>query len=182
MHARSVTFSSTQIISNLQASVESIILEFQQIQTPIFTITDANSLESLEAGLHEKAAKLADLIAAKKLQETLDTEELSKAEKDLLKSHPKKMKNMGRRTVNIRMLSGTLITILVTYYHQKSDSKSRCKKGFYPKLLLLGIHDRCTQALSSRCSLFATAASSFEEAQRLMRTLYGFNLNIKKFA
>lgn len=74
---------------------------------------------------------------------------------------------MGRRTVRIRMLGGTLVTIEATYYHQKSDSKSRSKKGLYPKLILLGIHDRCTPALCSRASLFATAACSLKEAQQL---------------
>src|SRR5207237_2666793 len=105
--------------------------------------------------------------------------ELNEAEKELIKSSPKKMKNMGRRTITIRMLGGTLVTIEVTYFHQKSDTKNHGRRGFYPKLLLLGIHDKCTPALSSRTSLFATAACSFEEAKRLMQTLYGFRLNIK---
>jgi hypothetical protein len=43
----------------------------------------------------------------------------------------------------------------------------------------MGIHDKCTPALSSRASLFATAACSFDEAKRLMGTLYGFSMSIK---
>jgi len=56
----------------------------------------------------------------------------------------------------------------------------RGRRGFYPRLLLLGIHDRCTSAFSSRMSLFATAACSLKESQCLMETLYGFKLDIKK--
>lgn len=179
MHARSITSSSTQTISNLAASVESIFKEFQLIKSSPAKIHDANSLEQLEVALHEKATKLADMTAAVKLQEALNSNELDEAEKELIKSYPKKMKNMGRRIITIRMLGGTLVTIEVTYYHQKSDTKNRLRKGFYPKLLLLGIHDRCSPALSSRTSLFATAACSFEEAKRLMQTLYGFGLDIK---
>lgn len=179
MHARSVTPSSSQIISNLNGSVESILKELQLLQLSTIDIRDADSLEKLEIEIHAKTTRLADTLSAMKLQEALNSDELNDAEKDLLKSHPGKMKNMGRRTVTIRMLGGTLVTIEVTYYHQKSDTKSRTRKGFYPKLLLLGIHDKCTPALSSRVSLFATAACSFEEAKRLMETLYGFKLGIK---
>ena len=173
------TSSSSAIISNLNATVESLIAEFQQMALSTQTIPDADALEKLEIELYAKAVKLADHMSAMKLQEALDGNTLDEAEKILVKSHPKKVKNMGRRTVKVRMLGGTLVTIEVTYYHQKSDTKARSKKGFYPKLLLLGIHDKCTPALCSRVSLFATAACSFEEAKRLMETLYGFKLDIK---
>lgn len=179
MHARSVTPSSPGIISNLNISVESIVKELQLIELTAIETMDANSFEQFEIALHEKTTKLADMLAAVKLQQTINSAELDEAEKELIKSSSKKMKNMGRRTIMIRMLGGTLVTIEATYYHQKSDTKNRDRKGFYPKLLLLGIHDRCTQALSSRVSLFATAACSFEEAKRLMQTLYGFSLDIK---
>jgi hypothetical protein len=173
------TSSSDAIISNLNATVESLMTEFQQIALSTKTIPDADILEKLEIELHAKAIKLADHMSAMKLQKALNSNELDEAEKILVKSYPKKIKNMGRRTVKIRMLGGTLVTIEATYYHQKSDSKLRSKKGFYPRLLLLGIHNRCTPALCSRASLFATAACSLKEAQQLMSTLYGFSLDIK---
>lgn len=179
MHTRRSTFSNDTIISNLNSTVESILKEIQLLQLSRIDICDADSFEKLEIEIHAKTKKLADTLSAMKLQEALNSNELNDAEKDLLKSHPSKMKNMGRRTVTIRMLGGTLVHVEVTYYHQKSDTKSRSRKGFYPKLLLLGIHDKCTPALSSRVSLFATAACSFEEAKRLMETLYGFKLDIK---
>ena len=146
--------SSDTIISNLKSSVESIIFELEQIKSSSITIRDAEALE-----------KLADLIAAIKLQEALNSNELEESEKNLAKSYPKKMKNTGHRAVTIRMLGGTAVTIVTAYYHQKSDLKKlKGRKGFYPRLLLLGIHDRCTPALCSRASLFATAACSLEEA------------------
>jgi hypothetical protein len=180
MRARSiVTPSSSEIISNLNSSVESIVKELQLIELFTTKTFDANSFERLEIALHEKMSKLADMMAAVTLQQAINDTGLDEAEKELIKSSPKKMKNMGRRRITIRMLGGTLATIEANYYHQKSDTKNRGRKGFYPRLLLLGIHDRCTQALGSRISLFATAACSFEEAKRLMQTLYGFRLDIK---
>jgi hypothetical protein len=141
---------------------------------------DADSLEKMEIDLQTKTTKLADLISAIKLQEALDSEALGAAEKELLNSYPKKMKNMGCRTITVRMLGGTPVKLSAPYYHLKTDiQKMQSKKGFYPRLLLLGIHDKCTQALSSRVSLFATAACSLSEAKLLMGTLYGFNLDIK---
>src|SRR3990167_9554438 len=157
--------SSDTIISNLKSSVESIIFELEQIKSSSITIRDAEALKKLEIDIHTKATKLADLIAAIKLQEALNSNELEESEKNLAKSYPKKMKNTGHRAVTIRMLGGTAVTIVTAYYHQKSDLKKlKGRKGFYPRLLLLGIHDRCTPALCSRASLFATAACSLEEA------------------
>ena len=150
MHARSITPSSNKIISNLQGSVESLLKEIQILQSSATDIHDANSLEAVEIALHKRTTKLADIISAIKIEEALNSNKLNEAEQDLLKSHPGKMKNMGRRTVTIRMLGGTLVTIEVTYYLQKSDKKSRSGKGFYPKLVVLGIHEKCTPALSSR--------------------------------
>src|SRR5439155_10630596 len=168
------------IIPNLKAVVESLISEIQHLNTHFIGIGDADDFEKFEIEMHAKTTRLADLISGTKLQETLNENTLSDAEKNLIKSLPKKYKNMGNRAVKIRMLGGTLITIMVSYYHQKTDvKKMRGKKGFYPKLILLGIHDRCTSAICSRISLFATAACSLEESSRLMETLYGFKLDIK---
>jgi hypothetical protein len=164
----------------LNSTVESLFSELEQIKSSSVNLHQADALERLEVDLHAKTIKIADLISAIKLQETLDSDQLEIDEKNLIKSSQKKMKNMGRRAITIRMLGGTPITIITTYYHQKSDLKKlKGRKGFYPRLLLLGIHDRCTPALCSRASLFATAACSLEEAQRLMNTLYGFCLDIK---
>lgn len=177
MRARHITFSSDNIITNLQAAVETLQAELHIISTSV-VINDADSFEAFEKEIYKKTTMLADIVSAMKLQQALDSTDLDEAEKDLLKSQPKKIKDMGRRVVTIRMLGGTLVAITATYFHQKSDKKSRKGKGFYPKLLLLGIHDKCTPALSSRTSLFATAACSFEEAKRLMGTLYRFSLSI----
>jgi hypothetical protein len=174
------TTSSNRIISNLKATVESLISEIQQINANPLDIHHADALEQLEMVVQVKMAQLADLISGIKLQEALNSDALNESEKKLIKSLPKKYKSMGYRAVTIRMLGGTLVTVMVPYYHQKSDlKKMRGRKGFYPKLLLLGIHDRCTSAICSRISLFATAACSLDESKRLMETLYGFKLDIK---
>ncbi len=181
MYARNIiTPSSGKIITNLEVTVESLISEIKQINVGPIDIRDGDALETLEIKVQAKMATLADTISAIKLQEALNNDALNESEKKLIKSLPKKYKFMGSRAVKIRMLGGTLITVMVPYYHQKSDiKKMRGRKGLYPKLLLLGIHDRCTSAICSRISLFATAACSLEESKRLMETLYGFKLDTK---
>src|SRR5580693_3427402 len=148
MYARNSILSSTKIISNLELTVESLISEMQQISANPINVHDADALEQLEIKIHAKMAVLADSISAIKLQEALNSNALNESEKNIIKTLPKKYKSMGRRAVKVRMLGGTLITVMVPYYHQKSDKKKmRGRKGFYPKLLLLGIHDRCTSAI-----------------------------------
>jgi len=174
------TSSSEDIISNLNAGVEALLEEIQLIRLSPVDVCYADTLEKLERELHQKTAQLADLISALKLQETLDSHSLDRDEQALLKSYPQKMKNMGRRRLKIRLLGGTQVLFSIPYYHQKTNlKKMQKKKGFYPRLFLLGIHDRCTPALSSLVSLFATAACSLEESKCLMETLYRFNLDIK---
>jgi hypothetical protein len=174
------TLSNDDIISNLKASVESLMEEIKKVSIAFIKFADADAVEAFEKNLHQKSTQLTDFITAIKLQENLFSEALDQAEKDLIKATSKKYKNMGYRSVKIHLLGGTSIAISVPYYHQKSDlKKMRGRKGFYPKLLLLGIHDRCTSAVASRISLFATAACSLEESKRLMETLYGFKVGVK---
>jgi hypothetical protein len=156
MHARSMTTpSSIAIIPDLSTSVESLISEIQHINRSSIDINDANSLEKLEIELHAKALKLADLISAMKLQEALNSDELNKAEQDLIKAHPKKMKNMGQRTVTIRMLGGTLVTIKATYYIKNLILSYERKKVFiqnyYYLAFTIEVHQR--YALVPACSL-----------------------------
>ena len=100
------TLSSDRIISNLKANVETLISEIQQINFNTIDISNADALEAFEKDIHAKTTKLADTISAIKLQEALESNGLSEAEKALVKSIPKKYKQMGYRTVSIQMLGG----------------------------------------------------------------------------
>ena len=82
--------SSEVIIANLKSSIESIFEELKQIQLSPKKINNSDSFEKLEMDIHAKATKLADLLSAVKLQETLNSPELDEVEKDLIKSSKKK--------------------------------------------------------------------------------------------
>jgi hypothetical protein len=68
------TSSSKDIISNLNADVESLLEEIQQIRLSPVSTCNAETLEKLEREIHQKTAKLADLISGIKLQETLSSQ------------------------------------------------------------------------------------------------------------
>ena len=88
------------------------------------------------------------------------------------------MKNKGLRVVNIRFSGGTELPLVVTYYTRNCDERRRRSKGYYPGLILLGIHDRCTPELASEISMACAALCSFEEAQHMLAR-HGCRLDIK---
>ena len=66
------------------------------------------------------------------------------------------------------------------YYHRSGKEKAKKhNKGFYPGLILLGIHDYCTPAVASEVSLLSTTSSSTKEAQQLIMELRGYNIGEK---
>ena len=74
------TLSSDDIISNLKASIESLMAEIQKISTTFINFTDANKFKEFQKTLHEKTTQLANLIRDLKLQEALVREALNQAE------------------------------------------------------------------------------------------------------
>jgi hypothetical protein len=144
------------------------------------SLTGAEQLERLEKTLQQMTKELADTVSGIKLQQHLDSEGNKEAEKELVKSQPTRMKNMGSRVVNIRMMGGTIIAVLVTYYHRKATLKKyKGMRGFYPGLILVGISNRYSPGLESLSSLLATATCSFSEASQLIQETLGFKIDVK---
>lgn len=74
----------------LETRIEMVAKEISEIKRKGFEIRGGTTLESFERELHKKHSELADLEAAKIIQEKLYSEELSTEGKELAKSHPKK--------------------------------------------------------------------------------------------
>ncbi len=102
---------------------------------------------------------------------------MSDAVREFVKPLSGRYKNCGWRSVNVRFIGGTLITLKVAYYTRNCDKNKR-NKGIYPALCLLGIHDRCTPRLASEVSMLSAALCSFEEAKRMLENR-GISMNIK---
>ena len=78
-------------ITNLKATVESLILEIQQMVTKPIKIHNAVDLEKLEKEMQAKALKLADSISAIKLQEAMNQASSDEAEKKINQIAAKKI-------------------------------------------------------------------------------------------
>jgi hypothetical protein len=174
------TTSSQRIIAELNQNVDTLINRILWIKQEWVDLSCVECLETLEKELQNTTQELADTIAGIKLQQHLDNEANKEAEKELVKHQPTRMKNMGSRAVTIRMLGGTPITVLVTYYHRKATlKKHKGLRGFYPGLILLGIVHRYSPSLASLASLLATASCSFAEASQLIEATLGFKIDVK---
>jgi len=174
------TPSNQAIISDLEAKVEALKAEIDAIVLDQRELTNATQVSEFEELIHGKAKVMADLIIGLQLQKALESDALKAETDELVKSLPTRIKNMGYRSITIRMLGGTKIELRTPYYHRKATLKKHGgKRGFYAGLILLGIHERCTPASGSMISLLATASCSFDEASKLIQTLLGYSVNVK---
>ncbi len=79
----------------LETRIEIVKKEIAEIKRDGFEIRGGKTLESFERELHKKYSDLADLEAAKIIQEKIYSGELAKEGKELAKSHPKKNEGQG---------------------------------------------------------------------------------------
>jgi len=163
-------------IAELEKRIQEILKKLEELNKADTNDKNPKDFEETEKSLHSLTRTLADLYAAMRLQKALDAskQEATKA----AKAYHKSMKNKGLRVVNIRFLGGTEISLIVTYYARNCDERRRRSKGYYPGLILLGIHDGCTSELASEISMACAALSSFEEARHMLEG-HGCYLNIK---
>jgi len=165
------------IISKIEIEIQILMEEMKEMSCSGSVLSTVDELEALEETLQNKARQLADLIAAVKIQQSLDNEVFREDIRQFVKQQPHKLKNYGHRLVKLRFAGGTVITLRVAYYARACDLK-KGKKGLYPGLYLLGIHDRCTPRLASDISIASAALCSYEEARHMLESR-GCCLNIK---
>jgi hypothetical protein len=156
-----------QIINEIRHRIQVVKQELDACHDAQELPTTPEALENLEQSLQGKARELSDLMSAAKIQEALQSDALRDEAKAFVKNQPGKYKLMGQRTVNVRFAGGTVVPLKVPYYARKCDI-GKGRKGFYPGLILLGIHDRCTPALAAEVSLASAALCSLEEARHML--------------
>ncbi len=166
------------IIADIETRIQSLTEKMnERLYAEINSITTAESLESLENSFHRQSRELVDLMSALQIQKTIEPDEISDTVKEFVKLLSGRYKNCGWRSVNVRFIGGTLITLKFAYYTRNCDKNKR-NKGIYPALCLLSIHDRCTPGLASEVSMLSAALCSFEEAKRMLENR-GISMKIK---
>lgn len=167
----------TTIITDISQRVQDLINLIGNQLKKEMSLSTAQDLDVLEESLHCQTRQLADLIVAHHLQKNLDKETLASDVKQLIGTQEGNLKHCGYRQVSIRFKGGTSVSVHTVYFARNCDKKKR-KKGLYPALKLLGIHERCSPGLASRISISSAALCSFEEAQHSL-SQQGCDLNIK---
>ncbi len=141
--------------------------------------TTPEQLEDLERDLRNQANELCRLIVEKQIQHSLDSEQGREAQRQLLQAYPYKMVDKGKEEVRLRTYCGLEISVRVSYFTRKARRWGNKRyPGFYPGLVMLGIHERCTPGLASEISLLAGMLGSLEEARQVLAER-GIELNIK---
>ena len=91
----------------------------QELQAEIAKIMGNGAIKNGAEGLHELEStiqrlngELIDLLAAKMLQETLDSESTREQVLKIIQALPSKFKNFGLRLTPVRMSNGTTVLVL----------------------------------------------------------------------
>ena len=148
---------SSVIVTDIEARIQTLTEAFRQVASTDELPTSAADLEAREQQLQGQTRELSDLLVAHQVQQALNSAELGHGAQELIRRQPGKLRDCGRRLVRIRFAGGTAVHLSATYYARKCDQKrasGKRKKGMFPGLYLLGIHERCTPGLAADQVLF----------------------------
>ena len=95
----------------IQTQIDQALKGLDQIRNQRQSITTPTDLQA--------ADKLAALMTGLKIQQTVDSEELSEKADELVQAMPEKLKNQGRRLVSIRTRRGAAVKVAAPYYSRK---------------------------------------------------------------
>lgn len=159
--------------------IQELLAELQHLAYHPRIVSSAEELEALERDLRQLTDRLGALLVGRHIEQALESDVLQAEEAALVQGWPKPLKNDGKETVMIRTGQGVAVAVRATYYRRKGTRRAGKRyRGVYAGLVLLGIHERCTPALSSEVSLLVAMLGSLEEAQKVLLDR-GVALNIK---
>ena len=115
-------------IEVIEEQIAATLNELKQLNEKKVILKTPADLEKAEKEIIELTDKLASLMTAKTIQRSLDSDEMKAQSKELVSSLPQKMKNEGKREVNIKTSRGKQVTIKASYYSQKKKTRRRKKK------------------------------------------------------
>jgi hypothetical protein len=161
---------SAAILCGFERRIQELQLEISRISSGDTINGNSEGLHALEAVLQKLTGELCDLLAAKKLQEELDSDTVILESGLIIKALPNKYKNFGSRLTPVRMSNSTKVELLTPYFARPCHEKNHAKRGigFYPALIVLGIFDKCSPRLASEVSKSAAALASIKEAQDML--------------
>ena len=97
----------TQADDRHERRIAQIQNELTQLQASVRVVMNAEELMALEHEIHEITNRLAAALLEQKVQASLDSDEMTEAEKTMIEKHPKRLRSEGkkisRRTHIVRM-------------------------------------------------------------------------------
>lgn len=152
------------LLSDSLLEIEWLIKETPHIKCP-------ELLYEIEQRIGEATNRLAACMLALKIQEALNNQDIRDEQGKITDAVPRKLKNQGGREVTLLTSFGVMITVVASYFSraEKKDKRSKKRRGLFPGLFLLGIHDRLTPKLASEVSSTAVLVGSYAEARQVMK-------------
>ena len=116
-------------IEIIKRQIEEALQEIENVKSRTSKIRNAEELEKFEEDIAKKTDKLAGLLTAKAIQESLDSEEMKQKSNELIKSMPHQMRSQGLRDVKITPARGGSISVKAAYYTKKKKRRRKKKKS-----------------------------------------------------
>jgi hypothetical protein len=113
------TSDSESHIVKIEQQVQDAFKDLEKLYKDRIIVRNANELEGIEREIVAATDKLAGLMTAHKVQQSIDSSELQEDATNLVKSSPKKLKNQGPREVEISLARGEPVKIKTNYYSRK---------------------------------------------------------------
>jgi hypothetical protein len=137
--------------NDIENQINQALKEINQIRNTRQVITNPDGLEAAERAILQATDKLAALMTALKIQQAVDSDELSERADELVQAMPEKLKNQGRRLVSIRNSRGAAVEVAAPYYSRKKkkDKRRKGKKNsaFRQQLLSSAFVAGCLRSL-----------------------------------
>ncbi len=112
----------------IKQQIDQVLNRIEEIKNQTSSIQNAVELANFEKAVAQETDKLAGLLTAKTIQESLDSDVLKQQSGELIQSMPQKMESQGLRDVTIKPLRGGAVTVKAAYYTKKKRKKKRKKK------------------------------------------------------
>lgn len=112
----------------IQKELDHAFKELDQIRQEQKSIIDPDGLQAVEREVIQATDKIAALMTALKIQQAVDSDELSEKANELVQSMPERLKNQGRREVTIQPSRGPAVKVEAPYYSRKNRKNKRRKK------------------------------------------------------
>lgn len=115
-------------IEVIKKQIDEALGELEKFKNQTSQLRNPNDLEQFEKDIAKATDRLAGLLTAKAIQESLDSDEMKQLSSNLVKSIPQKMESQGLRDVTIMPLKGGPVKVKAAYYKKKKKRKRKKKK------------------------------------------------------